>query len=98
MKWRTPISQRIQIEVDGTMRRLGWVAENRPQILLDILWKGEECHNYNINRKNIGVPAILSAFAKLGMGKKELIEMAKAHPEWKIDYEIFGETLGFFSI
>lgn len=71
VKRKTPIEERIQIEIDGEMRRLSWVAENRPQVLLEILWKGESFHPYITNRNNIGVPGILSAFAKIGLGRKE---------------------------
>ncbi|MFA5778475.1 MAG: hypothetical protein WC870_03265 [Candidatus Paceibacterota bacterium] len=98
MKYKTPVEDRISIEIDGTMRRLGWVAENHPQALLEIIWKGGWSHNYDTNRNHIGIPEILSAFAKIGLKRWELIKMVEGHPEWKIDSEIFREMIGIFQI
>ncbi len=39
---RKPINQRETIEVDGIQRRLGWIAENRPEILMKRILGGED--------------------------------------------------------
>jgi len=97
-KHRTPVEERILIKIDGTMRRIGWVAENHPHALLEIIWKGGWSHNYETNRTYIGIPEILSAFAKIKLGKKELIEMTRTHPEWNINPDVFAETIGVFQM
>jgi len=81
------ITKRLHISVDGIMQRIGWVAEFRPEILLRIVCM---THSYASNRE-ITKPAIFSAFAKLGLRRKELHRLIEEHPEWRINVRVFDQ-------
>lgn len=70
-----PVSQRITYEVDGVQRRLGWIAENRPEFLIQTYV--EEFPNNS--------SAILSALAKVGYTRPKMMESVRDHPEWGVD-------------
>lgn len=70
-----PVEQRFTIIVDGEPRRLGWVAENRPEILIkDIAGGG-----------TIRQDALFSALAKAGWGRQRMVEEVGKHPEWEVN-------------
>ncbi len=71
-KAKKPLEEREVITVDGIPRRLQWVAKNRPEILLRQLSSRTES-------------AYMSAFASIGLRKRQLVEMMWDHPEWEID-------------
>lgn len=73
---------RIVIEVDGKMRRLSWIVEHNPRVLIEILCGSLK---YKSNRESINPSAIFSEFAKVGLRKKELKELTRKHPEWNLD-------------
>lgn len=87
MVQKLPIADRTWIEIDGVKQRLGWVARNRPEILLQVVCM---THTYVSNRE-VTPSAIFSEFAKLGLRRKELRKMIEEHPEWMIDLGVFDQ-------
>jgi len=80
-KRRTPIDKRITIEVDGQPRRLAWIAENRPEFLIQTYAKTF------LNNS----PAILSALAKAGWKRPRIEREVGEHPEWGVDPGVLGQ-------
>ncbi|MDP3964695.1 MAG: hypothetical protein Q8Q20_03515 [bacterium] len=78
-----PLGQRIIITVDGVDRRLDWVAKERPDVLLRLL-----CHA-KPDDPHVGTNAILSAFARNGLRRTELLELIQDHPEWEVNPGVF---------
>lgn len=72
---RTPIEKRITYEVEGEQRRLEWIAENKPEFLIN-KFVAEWPENSS---------AILSALAKFGYTRPKIMEEVLKHPEWGID-------------
>ncbi len=66
--------KKITFEVDGEVRRLAWVAENRPEILIRALTSG--------NFPNTS--ALTGALKRVGYDGTRMFEEAKKHPEWGI--------------
>jgi hypothetical protein len=82
-KRRKPISQRETIEVEGEKRRLNWIAENRPKVLIKRVEQGHERSH-----------AYLSALHKY-YSLPEMLKMIKRHPEWQIDIDEFQVRAGY---
>lgn len=74
---RSP-GERIIIEVEGKPRRLAWVAENHPEILIRRIYNGEHDRS-----------AHFSALAKVGLYEPQILQLLDDHPEWEMDPSVF---------
>lgn len=79
---RKPIKERETIVVDGEAKRLGWIAENKPEILVALIAKG----SYRWD-------AYLSALIKVGIDGLKFAEMAK---EQGFDPGVYGQNTGYW--
>jgi hypothetical protein len=81
---RKPISQRITIEVDGEAKRLGWVAENKPEILAKLVLGGVFLDQLG-NMVDAG--SAWSALYQHGWTRESLLDKCK---DWGLDAGILG--------
>jgi hypothetical protein len=73
---RKPINERETIEVEGVPQRLGWVAENHPEILMKRILGADGNTN-----------AYWSALAKVGIDYVKALQKCE---EWGLDAGIIG--------
>ena len=76
-KRRKPVKKRETIEVDGEQRRLAWVAENRPGILVRRIASG-----------HMRSSAYWSALAKAGLDRPTVEARCE---EWNVDPGVLGQ-------
>ena len=81
-KKRKPASQRETINVDGVPQRLGWIAENQPDVLIALIAKGHPRWS-----------AYHSALLKAGISSKDFANRAK---ELGFDPGDYGQNTGFW--
>lgn len=81
-KRRKPIEERERIEVDGVDRRLGWIAENKPEVLIGLIAEGYSRW-----------PAYMSALNKVGISCVDFANMAQ-----ELDYDpgVYGQITGYW--
>lgn len=80
--YRKPVNERETIEIDGVQRRLGWIAENQPDILIK---------RYGQVHKRMSVYE--SALIKVGWTQKGIANRAK---ELGYDPGVYAQTTGIW--
>jgi len=82
---RKPVSERITVEIDGVPRRLGWIAENKPEILA----KAVLCISHEADQKGdvISQDVAWSVLYQHGWDRMTLLDKCR---DWGLDAGILG--------
>ena len=82
---RKQVNERIQVEIDGVPRRLGWIAENKPEILA----RAVLCISHEVDQKGevISQSTAWSVLYQHGWDRESLLDKCR---DWDLDAGIVG--------